>query len=169
MWARWVLRASTDSTLLIWIEWPRKHGDARPYRSSTGWHHRQRYSRYRVCTGARIVAQPDAKVLHVQKDLLQDAFDRDDLTGGLLNFRRCRRKYQKRDLTTSWSGGKMCILNIGGFGPFSEGSLRSMTWFHWKYLKNEWFSRWVYLQLLFTKSTWFRDWKSSKIQWITYL
>lgn len=39
-----------------------------------------------VGTGARIVAQPDAEVLHVQWSLLQDALDRDDLTGGLLEL-----------------------------------------------------------------------------------
>lgn len=39
-----------------------------------------------VGTGTGIVAQPDAEVLHAQRSLLQDALDRDDLTGGLLEL-----------------------------------------------------------------------------------
>lgn len=39
-----------------------------------------------VRTGARIVTQPDAEVLHLQRRLLQDALHRDDLAGCLLEL-----------------------------------------------------------------------------------
>lgn len=39
-----------------------------------------------VRTGARVVAQPDAEVLDAQRSLLQDALDRNDLSGGLLEL-----------------------------------------------------------------------------------
>lgn len=44
-----------------------------------------------------------------------------------LNLRSWRRKYQKRDLATIWSGAKILMRYKGGFGSFSDGSLRPMT------------------------------------------
>lgn len=44
-----------------------------------------------------------------------------------LNFFNWRKKYQKRDLATIWSGEKILILYRGGFGSLSEGSLRPIT------------------------------------------
>lgn len=51
-----------------------------------------------------------------------------------LNFFSWRKKYQKRDLATIWSGEKILILYRGGLGSLSEGSLRPMTSysFNWK-------------------------------------
>lgn len=54
-----------------------------------------------------------------------------------LNFFSWRKKYQKRDLATIWSGEKILILYRGGLGSLSEGSLRPMTSYSFNCKKQE--------------------------------
>jgi len=98
-----------------------------------------------VGAGARVVADPDAKVLDLQGVLLGDLRACQHLPHGrpgggvhtaltltispvvFLTFWRPRRKYQKRDLAMTALGAKMRMRYRAGVGFDSVGKCRPMT------------------------------------------